>query len=284
MRILAAVLLASTVVASAAEFVGTDLVAGPFGPGIAASSAGRCSADFAGSLPGRQALAAGRASAAILLRTDGEPEPVAPEGVKLIGFPLANAAAVLVVHKSNRVEQVSFAQLAGLFAKNPRTSIITWNDLPGGASELVTPTVCSPSGSFVRELFLGFVLEGGGFRDDVRQDIAPELAAELCAVRTSGLQLMPYAPAGVGKALQVSDGRPGRPASAYSPDEQNIYNGDYPLRLPLWLYFRADRQAELRPALRWVLSEEAAELLRRQGLHPAPRPARDQFVQRLDTR
>ena len=95
---------------------------------------------------------------------------------------------------------------------------------------------------------------------------------------------MPYAPAGVGKALQVSDGRPGRPASAYSPDEQNIYNGDYPLRLPLWLYFRADRQAELRPALKWVLSDEAAELLRRQGLHPAPRPARDQFVQRLDTR
>lgn len=268
----------------AAEFVGTDLVAGSLGPGVAASSGRRFTADFAGTLPGRKALASGRAAAAILLKRENDPEPTGPAGTKFVTFPIANAAAILVVHKSNKVEQVNFTELSGLFAKEARVSIINWNDLPGGISELVTPAVCSPDGSFVRELFLGVVLEGQTFRSDVRQNVPLELATEFCASRTSGLQLMPYAPLTAGKALLVSDGRPGRSTTAYSPDENNIFNGDYPLRLPLLLYVREDLQPELKPTLRWLLSDEAAELLRKQGLHPAPKPIRDRLVQRLDTR
>lgn len=268
----------------AADIVGSDLVANAFTAGVERSSGGRMKADFAGTLPARKFLAAGRAGAAILVRRPGDAEPEVPAGRKLVSYSLANAAAVVVVHKSNKVEQVSLAELSGIFAKEARVNIINWNDLPGGVSELITPAVTSPEGSFVRELFLGVVMEGQTFRSDVRLNIPLDLGTELVASRTSAIQLMPYAPASAGRALQVSDGRPGKSSTAYSPDENNIFNGDYPLRLPLVLYVFEDRQAELRPALRWMLSDEAAELLRKQGLHPAPKLIRDRLAQRLDTR
>jgi len=84
--------------------------------------------------------------------------------------------------------------------------------------------------------------------------------------------------------LQVADGRPGKSSTAYGPDENNVHNADYPLQVPLILYVRKDRLARLRPALSWLFSDEAAALLEKQGLYPAPKSARTRFVQRLDTR
>ena len=127
-------------------------------------------------------------------------------------------------------------------------------------------------------------LEGQPFRQDVRQRIEPELAADLLASRAGSVTLIPRPPSGRGKVLQVADGRPGKSSTAYSPDENNVYNGDYPLQVPLVLYVRQDRLTELAPALRWLFSDEAAALLEKQGLSPAPKAVRARFVQRLDTR
>ena len=77
-------------------------------------------------------------------------------------------------------------------------------------------------------------------------------------------------PAARGRVLPVADGRSGRSATAYGPDENNVHNGDYPLQVPLILYIRPDKVAGLRPALRWLCSDAAAELLTNQGLTPAP--------------
>jgi ABC-type phosphate transport system substrate-binding protein len=82
----------------------------------------------------------------------------------------------------------------------------------------------------------------------------------------------------------VSDGRPGKSTTAYSPDEMNIYNGDYPLRLPLYLYVRSDKQAAHKDALKWLFSEAAADQIRALGLYPAPKAIRERLAQRLDSR
>ncbi|NBV48020.1 MAG: hypothetical protein EBR95_02985 [Verrucomicrobia bacterium] len=266
--------------AQAAEVVGTDLLDGAFAAGLRTSDASVV-ADFAGTLPARRAFKEGRAAAAILMVRPGEASPV--PGAR--EFRLASACVVVATHGSNRMEQITFEQLANAYARDARAPARNWNDLdPQARSELMTPAISSPAGTMVLEIFQGLVLEGQGFRPDVRQRVEPALAADLLASRAGSIVLLPRPPVGRGRVLPVADGRPGRSATAYGPDETNVHNGDYPLQVPLVLYVRPDKVAELRPALRWLCSDAAAGLLSEQGLSPAPAPARAAFLQRLDTR
>jgi hypothetical protein len=123
------------------------------------------------------------------------------------------------------------------------------------------------------------------FRQEVNMvmDWAP--VGQSLATRPATLVLAPALPVGSeGRLLQVADGRPGKATTAYSPDEMNIYNGDYPLRLPLYLYVRTDKQMAHKDALKWLFSEAAAEQIRALGLYPAPKAIRERLAQRLDSR
>jgi hypothetical protein len=278
------ILFLSCVALRAADFVGSDLLAGSFARGLELA-AGKNAADFGGSFSARQAFADGRASAAVLMSRDREVAPTPPGGIGVAEFRLASAAVVVATHGSNRAEQITLENLANIFARDPQSPARNWNDIdPAARSELITPAVSSPAGTMVLELFQGLVLAGQPFREDVRLRIEPELAADLLASRAGSVVLLARPPYARGKVLLVADGRPGRSATAYGPDEHNVHNGDYPLQLPLILYVRKDRLKSLSPALRWIFSDEAAALLEKQGLYPAPKAARMTFVQRLDTR
>ena len=266
--------------AEGADIVGTDLLDGRFVAGLRAA-AGAGIADFAGTLPARRALKDGRAAAAILMVRPGEASPL-PDARE---FRLASAVVVVATHGSNRIEQVTFEQLVNAFARDARAPARNWNDLdPLARSELMTPALCSPPGTMALEVFQGLVLEGQAFRADVRLRVEPDLAADLLAARAGSIVLLPRPPTSRGRVLPVADGRAGRSATAYGPNESNVHNGDYPLQVPLVLFIRPEKVAELRPALRWLCSDAAADLLSRQGLTPAPAPARAAFLQRLDTR
>ena len=268
----------------AADFVGSDLFSGSVAQGLE-KAGGNVAADFGGTLPGRHAFTEGRAAAAVLMLRDREVAPVAPGKAEVVEFRIASAVVVVATHGTNRAEAVTLENLANAFARDARSPARNWNDIdPAARSELMTPAVCSPPGTLVLEVFQGLALEGQAFRADVRQRIEPALAADLLASRAGSIILLPRPPSGRGKALQVADGRPGKSATAYGPDENNVHNGDYPLQVPLVLYVRKDRLTQLRPALRWLFSDETAALLEKQGLYPAPKGARTRFVQRLDTR
>lgn len=282
MRLLA--FLFSCAVSSAADFVGSDLLAGPIARGLDLA-AGKTAADFGGTLPGRQAFVDGRASAAVLMMRDREVAPMPSGKIGVAEFRLASAVVVVATHGSIRTEQITLENLANIFARDPRSPARNWNDIePAARSELITPAVCSPAGTMVLEVFQGLALDGQPFRADVRLRVEPDLAADLLASRAGSIVLIPRPPSSRGKVLQVADGRPGRSSTAYGPDENNVHSGDYPLQVPLILYVRQDRLSQLAPALRWLFSDEAAALLEKQGLTPAPRAVRTRFVQRLDTR
>lgn len=282
MRLLA--FLFSCAALSAADFVGSDLLAGPIARGLDLA-AGKTAADFGGTLPGRQAFVDGRASAAVLMMRDREVAPMPSGKIGVAEFRLASAVVVVATHGSIRTEQITLENLANIFARDPRSPARNWNDIePAARSELITPAVCSPAGTMVLEVFQGLALDGQPFRADVRLRVEPDLAADLLASRAGSIVLVPRPPSSRGKVLQVADGRPGRSSTAYGPDENNVHSGDYPLQVPLILYVRQDRLSQLAPALRWLFSDEAAALLEKQGLTPAPRAVRTRFVQRLDTR
>ena len=276
-------LLLAPVLAAAADISGTDLLAGAFAKKLEA--AGAVSADFSGTLPSRQAFAAGRVGAVILMMRENETAPAPASKVPVEQFRLASAVGVVAVHASNKMDQLTMENLVAIFSREARSSALNWNDLTTRArSEIITPAVCSPVGTLTLEVFQGLVMEGAPFRGDVRLRVDVALASDLLASRAGAVVLMPRPPVGPGRVLPIADGRASRPATAYFPDENNVYTGDYPLQLPLMVYVRQDKLAALKPALRWLFSDEAAALLEKQGLHPAPKAARVRFAQRLDTR
>ena len=267
----------------AADFVGTDIITGVIDAGFK-KLPNPPSVELIGSMPGSRAISSGRASAALLFLKEGESEPAAPSGAFFNRYLIASAAAVVVVHKQNPTSQLKLSELKGLFTKDAREVFLSWNDLSNGnMSEMAAPIVYAPPGAFTDELFKGMVLEGADYRQGVRQRLEWTAVTENLLARFGAVAIMPAMPAGTpGKLVPIADGRPGRSAVAYPPDEMNIYNGDYPLRLPLYLYVRSDREKDLRDAITWILSDEAAQMLKEQGLHPAPKAIRERLTQRLD--
>jgi len=270
---------------AAADIAGSDVLAPSLLAGLRQAAPAGKSVDLAGTLAARRGLATGQVACALLLGRPDEPAPSGPAGVELVPFPFARAAAVVAVHRSNPAEQLSLASLAGILARETPAPLGNWNELPGGGrNDLFTVAIHSPEGSFVRELVRGVALAQGPYRESVRLETPALQVKETLASVSGALVLLPYPAAAEAKVLQVSDGRPGRSLTAYTPTEMNIYNGDYPLSLPATLYIRRDQLDLYAPVARWVLSEEVATRLRDRGLTPTPPSLRARLLQRLDTR
>jgi len=240
-------------------------------------------AAFNGTMPARRALLEDRANIGIIFlkETDEDPKPAA--GVVFNRYLLANAVAVLVVHKENQLTQINLEGIRGIFSKSARYPATNWNDLPGSnQSEIISPIIYSPRGSFVQEFFVGFVLNGDEFKTNVKQRLENVTIQENIEARFGVAVIMPVNTPTAGRIMSISDGRPGRPTVAYPPDEMNIYNGDYPMRIPLYIYVRSDKEKELSKILTWLLSDEVAERIKKQGLCPAPKSIRARISQRLD--
>lgn len=269
----------------AAEIAGTDLLAPSLSAGLRQVAPAGASVDLAGTMPARRGLASGEVACALLFLRPEEAAPTAPGGMELIPFPFARAAAAIAVHRSNPIEQISLGSLAGAFARETTNPIGNWNELPiPGRTDLITAALHSPEGSFVRELFRGVVLDSKAFREGVRLETPALQVKETLASVSGALVVLPWVAAEDAKLLQVADGRPGRSSTPYSPTGMNIYNGDYPLSLPLVLYLRKDKVTAYAPLVRWVFSDEVAARLQSSGLTPTPPAVRGRLLQRLDTR
>ncbi|PHX68660.1 MAG: hypothetical protein CK519_03820 [Opitutia bacterium] len=240
-------------------------------------------ASFNGTMPARRALLEDRASIGILFLKENEEDPKPAKGNLFNRYLLANAAAALIVHKENQLTQINLEGLKGIFSKSARYPATNWNDLPGASqSEIISPIIYSPPDSFVQEFFMGLVMNGDEFRTNVKQRLEHITIQENIESRFGIAVIMPVQIPTAGRVMAIADGRPGRSAVAYLPNEMNIYNGDYPLRLPLYIYVRSDKEKELGKILTWLLSDEVAERIAVQGLYPAPKAIRARLSQRLD--
>lgn len=273
----------------AAEVAGTDALADTLGPALerrAATAGQKLKLHLDGSLPARQGVVDGKVDLAILLLRESDLIDKAADGKAIRRFPLGAAAAYVYVHASNPIREVDLPTLANIFGAGQRGDYKFWSDVPGlSISEPVLAFTCVPEHHMAQTLFQGIALGGRAFKANIRQRIEPALARDSITGRTNAIVVTATPlPPKVGKLLQIADGREGRSATAYAPDEANIFNGDYPLRLPLVLCVREDRVAEQAETIRWLLSEEAAGQIRSAGMIPAPKLIRDRLAQRLDSK
>ncbi|MGC4075393.1 MAG: hypothetical protein QM760_23415 [Nibricoccus sp.] len=225
---------------------------------------------FAGSRAALEELKAGTVDVALVAFAPDE----TPPGPPFVVQPLVYRIAVVVVPDRIAVTQISFNQLDGFFGANGPAGFSLWRDigLAGETAQLtVTTHVLARKGDELSiDLFEHSALRVPKLKSSVeRHDEFAALNGRLSA-EAGGLAVLSYVPAaGTGlRALLVSKGDRD---PAFGPTPENIHTGDYPLRLPVYVIYRSENTASLKPLLAFLWSDEAARSLRKDAaLTPVP--------------
>jgi phosphate transport system substrate-binding protein len=264
--------------APAVTVAGSDLLGPEFSAGVSAF-AKRANLSVAlrltGSRAGLEALQAGRADLALLMFAPDERPPAAP----YVARPVAFCTAVVVVPAALPLEQVTFAQLRALYAAAEPAPPKFWFNLGLSAGDewgrrSVVPVICGPGGGLSFDLFRHQVLAAPALRAAVIVADDPSAGLRQVAALEGGIAVLPLAPVGRRdlKALAVARGTR---EVAFPPTAENIFSGDYPLRLPVHVVFRADAVKRLLPLLRFLYGADAAPLWQGAQLMPLPATARE---------
>ncbi|MCC6416127.1 MAG: hypothetical protein IT582_09480, partial [Opitutaceae bacterium] len=220
--------------------------------------------DFPGSHDAWRALQAGGADIGLISFSPGEPMP--DDSFRVV--PVAWQAVMVLASTTVAINQISFAQLAGVFGAEAGSDWQRWGDL-GVAGDLaprsITPSVLERSAWPTLELSRHLVLRGrmsGSALRPIRDeaDLVARLNSDEAGIALAGWS--PETPMGI-KPLAISI-EPG--GVAFLPTSAAIERGDYPLQWPVYLVFRRTEVHRLYPWLRLLLSDETAHALSQSGL------------------
>ena len=214
--------------------------------------------DFAGSLIGKQKLSDGTADAAIL---------AVPNATQAIDsnrtFPFCFQIVAFAVHSTNPVTELTYNQLTSLYETDgvlndwaDLTPDLNWRD------RKISLWVTRSKSAITLEIFNSTVLTGRPLKSSVRyaandsetlQSIVQEDSSAIVAVPA-----IPRIPSI--RFLAIKQDEAGQ---AYTPSEDNVLFGDYPLRLPFYLVVSEKvGDEDMAKLVRAIYAPEVTEALR----------------------
>lgn len=259
--------------------VGSDLLGNAFAPALKSYSARNdlgLKLKLEGSRAGMEKLQSGQADIALVFFSPSEPLPAAPYVV----WPVAYQTAVVVVPAALPLTQITFEQLNMIYGDSAQSGLKRWKDL-GVAGEWaqrnILPNLLGSSGGLTYDLFRYSVLSSPGLRPTVGVQSSMTESMTRILGEEGGVAVLPSIPLNQPqlKALLVAKGGTD---VAFGPTVDNLYTGDYPIRLPAYLVFRKDAAKILQSTLRYLLSEDAIPLWEGAQLVPLPIRIRNQRI------
>lgn len=225
-----------------------------------------------GSSDGRRDLDNGEADLAILAIPDDREKP---EGYELA--PLTFKTVLIVVNASNPVDALSLQELRRIYSVRGGAVMESWSeltDVPSWSTRNIDAYAIRQRSDLALELFSYAALDGARTRPSVLIRETPRELIETVSDNSAAIAVVPYLPLPERvKVLSIKDAE-GSSELAYSPSRDNILFGDYPLRLPFYLVYRAEDAVRLRPLLLALLSDETAAKLERSYFMAAPQSER----------
>jgi len=234
-----------------------------------------------GTYEARKKLAKGECDIAIIAMPSGAK---APKGCTML--PLAYQAAIVIVNSVNPLEEISTAQLFGIYSKmaNPRFEV--WNQLNVNSIGMrnVMAVTTGFSDNVVVELFKYSALSGTNLGSwvnvvDKKQDIYNIIKANNSAIAVVGK----VRDGNMIKIVAVSKpAAEGQTAYSFRPDLDSIFNGDYPLVLPFYVAFKKENSAKLRHIAAIILSDDVADEINKSDFFAAPKNSREKSIFDVD--
>lgn len=223
---------------------------------------------FDGSLLGLRDLEAGTVDASLLAIPD-----TVTDNNSLRKFPIGYQSVSFIVNSNNPVSEITYSQLNDLFREGGELS--KWaslTDAPAWLDRNINLIASRRAGAMTLELFNASVMQGASYNVDLRfisgddQELIDAVVGDVAA-----LALTPAIEAdGPIKALAVKSDETGQ---AYTPSRDNIFFGDYPLRLPFYLVVSDDMDdTTLGKLLQIIYSDAVMETLGTMNCIPVPEP------------
>ena len=172
---------------------------------------------------------------------------------------IAYDALAVVVHPSNPVNQLTREQLEGIF----RGKITNWKEVGGEDRKIVVYSRETSSGTY--EFFKESVLKNknymaGSLSMPATGAIIQSVSQTKGAIGYVGLA---YVSRRI-KTLAVSyDGK-----HFAQPTLENAIDKSYPIVRPLYYYYNVQDSAKVAPLMRFILSEEGQEIIKKSGYVP----------------
>ena len=172
---------------------------------------------------------------------------------------IANDALAVVVHPSNPVNQLTREQLEGIF----RGKITNWKEVGGEDRKIVVYSRETSSGTY--EFFKESVLKNknymaGSLSMPATGAIIQSVSQTRGAIGYVGLAYVSHRI----KTLAISyDGQ-----HFAEPSLENAIDKSYPIVRPLYYYYNAQDSARVAPLMRFILSDEGQEIIKKSGYIP----------------
>ena len=233
--------------------------------------------DSIGSLPALERLRSDEIDLAII----AVPEDTDVPRDEFRVFPFAYDVAVIAVNQSNPINEISLASLGGIFGANEESNYTTWGDLglSGWGSRSIKTLAGQNDKSISLELFKFSVLRGGQMKTTVASVKDSELEGSLLSDAAS-IAILPRVPKSKKvKALMISSEVDG---PAFSPTDDNVHYGDYPIRLAFYIVYNQRDEALAQKVLRVLLNDDLAASLRDNNLFALPDTVRRKLTMDLD--
>ncbi|MFT6235427.1 MAG: ABC-type phosphate transport system substrate-binding protein [Lentimonas sp.] len=233
--------------------------------------------DDIGSLPALERLRSDEIDLAII----AVPEDTGVPRDEFRVFPFAYDVAVIAVNQSNPINEISLASLGGIFGANEESNYTTWGDLglSGWGSRSIKTLAGQNNRSISLELFKFSVLRSGQMKSTVASVKDSELEGLLLSDAAS-IAILPGLPKSKKvKSLMISSEIDG---PAFSPTDDNVHYGDYPIRLAFYVVYKERDQARAQKVLRVLLNDDLAAALRGNNLVALPDTVRRKLTMDLD--
>lgn len=232
-----------------------------------------------GSLPALDRLRSDEIDLAVIAVPQGTEVPREEFSV----YPFAYDVAVVIVNKSNPIDEISLPRLGGIFGTNEEFSFNTWGDLglSGWGSRNINPLSGTSDESIALELFKFSVFKEGEMKPGVAMVKSNEVV-DLVGDDAASIAILSQMPeSGNVKVLMVSTGE-GYDAPAFGPTDDNVHYGDYPIRLAFYIAYSKRDQGKLRAIVRLLLEDDVANRLRENHILALPDTVRRKLLIDLD--
>ena len=232
-----------------------------------------------GSLPALDRLRSAEIDLAIVAVPEGDEVP----RDEFNYYPFAYDVAVIVVNDSNPIDEISVAQLGGIFGSNEELNLNTWGELglSGWGSRNIKALAGTNDKSIALELFKHSIFKGGGLKPNVSMVKDTEIE-DLISSDAASIAILSRMPENSNiKVLMVSSGDDTY-APAFGPTDYNVHYGDYPIRLTFYIMYNMRDDLKLRSTIRELLNDEVATSLRANDFIALPDTLRRKFLIDLD--
>ncbi len=239
-----------------------------------------------GTIPALKDLKANKAEVAIVGRPTQDPVSTPPG---FVSRPFCAEVVYVAVNAANPLTEISLRQLSAIYSQRAESAAERWGIAGMTGEWAMRPLLAfmpSQSTRLSVEIFKNYVFgKDDRFKPGVRTLDTHELMLTTIGLQNGAIGFFstPLLRANPSlKILPISTAKAGQQSAAFSPTLENVYLGDYPLRLPFELVLPEKRDAKMTALLHYLYGDEFSEALQAKGFMPLPASMRKNTTLAID--